>query len=232
MYGRQRLQGLERKFAPPYGVPYYDLSKKIDADTLIKARLWKACGVVDQQGRYFDLGELYFKYHKEAIQELRSTFGPDNHIVASINVGNRARINDDLPVLNYKNKTYTEDELWELLLAAPDFCFENIANNDPVILTQELCNAIYNIASQTPLPNYKHPLSYIITNCISGLGFAKYEILNTCYHGESYQYKVNLKNLNTYLNDTTDEAFPYKDTLETLDMTRIEQSHNLPPTSL
>ena len=229
-YGEPRINGIERKILKTKHseLPYYDLSQKLDPQTLRDAKLWKTFGLVDQYGRLFHLWEYYIAYHNEGIRELKSYFGPTPCPIMTIKPASQEE---------YTNTLYDlfEDELKNMnprrvksFSPAPYVVFDNVLSNEPVILNEAMANAFYNIVSQTPMFEVPDPFTDALYQ-VSGLGFQYFELKNTCYNGQLLQYRLNLHTLNSCLNTQGEEVFPYQKILEELNHKRITYSSPLQP---
>ena len=227
-YSEPEINGIERKYLPTvYGdFPYYDLSKKLDPQTLRDAKLWQIYSIVDQYGRLFNLREYYMCYHNEAISTFKFLFGPAPGPIITIQPADQEQ---------YTNRLYDlfEDEVKNMnprrvksFSPAPYVIFENILSNEPVILNEAMANAFYNIVSQTPIFGVPSPFADALYH-VYGLGFQDFELKNTCCNGQFLQYRLNLHNLNNYLNTQDEEVFPYRPFLEDLNYQRATYTQPL-----
>lgn len=211
----QAVSGLEKKYLDNGStqIPYYDLSQMLEPNIIEKNRLWEAWGIVDNSGRYYDLRDLGFDCHDKAYEYLKTN--------SNIHLSPHARINVGKKLLDYNKQTkaltgtYAKTSIGEY---KQFIVFANFLNNQPVILNEELCCALYNIISKTP--KIGDPFMDTLLNNVFGLGFNGNETLNTCTNGQYYQGGVNALALDRYLNQTHNQVFNYTELVQKIKSVR------------
>lgn len=232
----QVFPGLERKFLQigEQNIPYYDLSSKLDKEIIENNKLWQSWGIIDNKGRYYSLRELNVSSHNDALKLLSQSISELLDPCMLVNVGGMPVDYEQRIKMQNKNIQTPFDCYKKDIVPVSEYkhsiVFENFSSSENVIITQALCVALYNVASQTPKTN--EAFIDTLLHDIYGLGFKGKETIRTCDNGNSLQYKVNAKKLDMYLNDTHDEVFPYNDFVSSLNATRsiyLNDVYNRPP---